>query len=134
MRELVKVRLVAGSVVVSLPQSVLDPVGIKPGDRVIVEAAPPRRLVITKEGGVMTSVERLEKTIELLEKKKRAIESDLEFKRRQYDSQMPIEEGMSDSDIAILWMTQLVRDCDQLDVEIAEKRLELYDAQGSSIE
>jgi antitoxin component of MazEF toxin-antitoxin module len=42
MREIVKVRSVAGSLVVSLPQSVLETVGLKEGDRVVVEAAPPR--------------------------------------------------------------------------------------------
>jgi antitoxin component of MazEF toxin-antitoxin module len=131
MKEFVKVRTVAGSVVVSLPQSVLAPVGIKAGDRVVVEAAPPRRLIITKEGETMTSTQRLELEIDLLEKKKKALASDLRYKERQYNSCMPCEEGMADNEIAILIMSSLVRDQDQVDVEIAEKRLELYEIQGS---
>lgn len=134
MREIVKVRTVAGSVVVSLPASVLEPVGIKPGDRVVVEAAPPRRLVITKEGKTMTSTERLEREIDLLEKRKQAIESDLQYKERQYNDSMPTEEGMGDPSVALLVLTGLVRDRDQLEVEIAEKKLGLYDLQGGPSE
>jgi antitoxin component of MazEF toxin-antitoxin module len=58
MREILKLRVVAESVVVSLPQSVLEPAGLAAGDRVIVEAASPNRLIITKEGKTMTSSER----------------------------------------------------------------------------
>lgn len=36
-REIVKARIVAGSVVVSLPKSILDPLDIKPGDQVVLE-------------------------------------------------------------------------------------------------
>jgi antitoxin component of MazEF toxin-antitoxin module len=133
MREIVKIRSVAGSLVVSLPQSVLEPVGLRDGDRVVVEAAPPRRLVITKEGATLTSIEHLELEIDLLEKKKSAIESDLSYKRRQYDHNTPCEKGMDDSDIAILMMMELGRDRDRLDVEIAQKRLDLYGIQGGAV-
>jgi antitoxin component of MazEF toxin-antitoxin module len=130
MREFVKVRLVAGSLVVSLPQSVLEPVGLKEGDRVILEAAPPRRLILTKEGMTMTSTQHLEMEIDLLERKKTAIESDLSYKQYQHNSNMPCDEGMSDNDVAILVMSALIRDRDRLDVEIAEKRIQLYEIQA----
>src|ERR1700733_6375267 len=133
MRETVKVRSVAGSLVVSLPQSVLEPVGLKEGDRVVVEAAPPRRLVITKEGKTMTSTQHLEMEIDLLEKKKTAAESDLRYKARQYNDNMPCEEGMSDNDVAFLILMSIERDRDRLDVEIAEKRLELYNLQAGEV-
>lgn len=130
MREIVKVRVVAGSAVISLPQSVLEPVGLKAGDRVFVEAAPPRRLIITKEGAIMSSTQRLELEINLLEKKKSAINSDLKYKERQYNSSMPTDEGMSDPGVAVLVMSSLVRDRDRLTADIAEKKLELYDLLG----
>lgn len=133
MRETVKVRSVAGSLVVSLPQSVLEPVGLKEGDRVIVEAAPPRRLVITKEGKTMTSTQQLEMEIDLLEKKKTATESDLRYKARQYNDSMPCEPGMEDNDVAFLMMMSIERDRDRLDVEIAEKRIELYGIQAGEV-
>ena len=43
---------------------------------------------------------------------------------------MPCDEGMPDPDVALLLMSGLVRDRDYLDVEIAQKRLELYDLLG----
>lgn len=132
MRELVKVRLVAGSAVISLPQSVLEPVGLKAGDRVLVEAAPPRRLIITKEGATMSSTQRLELEIDLLEKKKAAMNSDLKYKERQHNSSMPVDEGMSDPSVAVLVMSSVVRDRDRLTAEIAEKKLELYDLLGGN--
>jgi antitoxin component of MazEF toxin-antitoxin module len=132
-REIVKVRMVAGSLVVSLPQSVLEPVGLKEGDRVVVEASPPRRLLITKEGKIMTSTQRLEMEIDLLEKKKIAMESDLTYKARQHNDGMPCDQGMEDNDVAILMLMQLVRDRDRLDVEIAEKRMQLYEVQAGDV-
>jgi len=134
MRETVKIRIVAGSLVVSLPQSVLEPVGFREGDRVIIEAAPPRRLLITKEGNTMTSTRLLDMELDLLEKKKTAILSDLQYKERQYNSGMPCDEGMSDNEVAVLIMSSLVRDRDRLDVEIAEKRIQLYEVQGGEIQ
>lgn len=133
MREIVKVRSVAGSLVVSLPQSVLEPVGLKEGDRVVVEAAPPRRLVITKEGLTMTSTQHLEMEIDLLEKKKTAIESDLRYKEHQYNNNIPSEPGLEDQDTAFAILMSLVRDRDRFDVEIAEKRLELYSLQAGEV-
>ncbi len=133
MRETVKVRSVAGSLVVSLPQSVLEPVGLKEGDRVVVEAAPPRRLVITKEGKTMTSTQHLEMEIDLLEKKKKATESDLRYKARQYNGNMPCEPGMEDNDVAFLMLMSIERDRDLLDVQIAEKRMELYTIQAGEV-
>jgi len=117
-------------VVVSLPASVLDPVGIKPGDRVLVEAAPPRRLIITKEGKTMTSTERLGLEIDLLEKRRQAIKSDQAYKLEQYNDDYFTEEGMS-VDTFPLIMRELNRDLDRLTVEIAEKKLALYDLQGA---
>lgn len=125
--------MVAGSVVVSLPASVLDPVGIKPGDRVIVEAAPPRRLIITKEGKTMTSTQRLDLELELLEKRKRAIDSDIRYKAKQHNDSMPTDEGMDDPSVAMLILTGLERDSDRLAVEIAEKKLVQYDLQGGDV-
>jgi antitoxin component of MazEF toxin-antitoxin module len=133
MRELVKLRTVAGSVVVSLPQSVLEPVGLKSGDRVLVEAAPPRRLIITKEGTIMTSTVRLELEIDLLEKQKTAISSDLAYKHEQYDKNMPCDPGMSDNDVAGLVFHELSRDRDKIEAAIAEKRLQLYDLQAGAV-
>ena len=133
MRDILKVREVAGSVVVTLPKPILDPIGLRPGDRVLVEAAPPRRIVITKEGATMQSTARLELEIDLLEKRRQALESDLAYKKRQYDDSMPCEEGMSDPDVAVLMLFSVARDGDRIDSEIAQKKLEMYDLQGGEV-
>jgi antitoxin component of MazEF toxin-antitoxin module len=128
MREIVKLRTVAGSVVVSLPQSVLEPVGLKAGDRVVVEAAPPRRLIITKEGKTMTSTARLELEIDLLGKKRAAIDSDLVYTQATYDVGMVTEEEMALSSYG------LTRDRARIEVEIAAKRIDLYDLQAGDVQ
>lgn len=130
MREYVKLREIAGSTVATIPQAVLSASGLTPGDRVLVEAAPPRRIVLTKEGLPVQSTQRLELEIDLLTKKRAAIDSDLRYKERQYGDGMPCDEGMSDPDVAILVMSSLVRDRDVINVSIAEKRLQLYDLNG----
>ena len=130
MRDILKVREVAGSVVVTLPQPMLASVGLQPGDRVLVEATPPRRIVITKEGATMQSTARLELEIDVLERRRQALESDLAYKRRQHEENMPCDEGMSNPDVALLLMSGLARDRDYLDVEIAQKKLELHDLLG----
>ena len=130
MRNILKVREVAGSVVVTLPQPMLASIGLQPGDRVLVEAMPPRRIVITKEGATMQSTARLELEIDVLERRREALESDLAYKGRQHEKNMPCDEGMSDPDVALLLMSGLARDRDYLDVEIAQKKLELYDLLG----
>ncbi len=78
----------------------------------------------------MESTMRLEMEISLLTKRRQALESDLDHKRRQYDKNMPCDDGMSDPDVALLMMSGLVRDRDRLDSQIAEKQLALYDLQG----
>src|SRR5947209_12563145 len=100
MRDFVKVREVAGSIVVTLPQLILEPIGLRVGDRVLLEAAPPRRIMITKEGEAMQSTARLELEIDLLEKRKQSLSSDLKYKGLQYDKNMPCDDGMSDPDVA----------------------------------
>ncbi len=82
----------------------------------------------------MTSTQRVELEIELLEKKRQALDSDLRYKARQHNDSMPTEEGMDDGDVAMLVLAGLERDRDRLDVEVAEKKLELYDLAGATLE
>jgi hypothetical protein len=116
--------------VVTLPQSVLDPVGLREGDRVILEAVPP--LMITKEGESMRATQQLEMEVDLLSKKKTAIESDLRYKQEQINSNMPCDSDMADSSVATLIMFGLARDRDRLDVQLAERRIQLYDILGDN--
>ena len=78
----------------------------------------------------MQSTARLELEIDVLEKRRQALESDLAYKGRQHEMSMPCDDGMSDPDVAILLISSLVRDRDRLDFEIAQKKIELYDLLG----
>ncbi len=130
-RELVKVRKVAGSVVVTLTQSILAEVQIAEGDKVLVEALPPRRIILTKEKQTMPNTRRVELELELLESRKAVLQSELDFAMSQYKLNMPCEPGMDDSSIFELRIRQLEHDKDQIAVEIAQKRLELFELQGA---
>jgi hypothetical protein len=44
---------------------------------------------------------------------------------------MPVEDAATDDKVFELTMRQLVRDRDQVAMEIAEKELSLFDAQGA---
>ncbi len=81
----------------------------------------------------MLSAARLELELDVLAKRRQALESDLAYKRRQYEKDTPCDEGMADPDVALLLMSELARDRDQLDSEIAQKKLDLYDLQGGPI-
>ena len=79
----------------------------------------------------MTSPQHLEMEIDLLEKKKKALESDVDCKAYQYNKNMPTDEGMSDDSVAILILKSLARDVDRLEAEIAEKRIQLFEQEGA---
>jgi hypothetical protein len=82
----------------------------------------------------MTSTARLDLEIDLLEKKKAAINSDLLYKGEQYDKNTPCEPEMADSDLAGIVFYGLQRDRDRIEVEIIEKRIELYDLQAGAVQ
>ena len=80
----------------------------------------------------MQSTARLELEIDVLEKRRQALESDLAYKKSQYEKSMPCDDGMSDPDVALLIISGLTRDRDRLDSEIAQKKLEIHDLQGGT--
>jgi len=131
MRELIKVRKVGGTLDVTLTQGVLEDVSLSEGDRVLIEALPPKRILISREEQKMPNTRRLELELEVLASQKTAVESDIRYKAYQHNSGMPCEPGMDDDSITELAMRQLSLDRDKLAVEIAKKRLELFELQGA---
>jgi hypothetical protein len=69
----------------------------------------------------------MELEIDLLEKKKAAIDSDLVYTQAKYDA------GMVDEGVMGLSSYGLTRDRARVEVEIAEKRIELYDLQAGAV-
>lgn len=131
MREIIKVRKVGGTLVVTLTQGVLEEVSLSEGDRVLIEALPSKRILISKEEVKMSNTRRLELEIEVLETQKTVVESDMRYKVCQHNSGMPCEPGMEDDNIMALAMHELTLDRDKLAADIAKKRLELFELQGA---
>jgi hypothetical protein len=131
MRDIVKVRKVGQTLVVTLTQGLLSEVPLQEGEKVLLEALPPNRITISREVASPANTRRIELELEVLENEKAALDSDIDFKIAQNNLNMPCEPGMDDGSIVELTLKQLTHRRDQLDVEIAKKRLELFDLGGS---
>jgi sugar-specific transcriptional regulator TrmB len=131
-RDVVKVRKVGETLVGTLTQAILGSVDIVEGDRLILEAVPPRRVIATKEAETMSSTQRLELEINAFEAREYALVQQAEFVSKQHNYSMPASSGMEDQYVVDLTMAQLSRDIAQTASEIAQKRLELFDIQGES--
>lgn len=129
-RDIIKVRKVGDTLVVTLTQATLSQVPFKEGDRILIEAVPPKRIVISREEEPTGNTRRVELELKVLESKKAAFESEMNFVIAQNNHNMPVEPGMGEDDLVDLRLKQLVYERDKVDVEIAQKRLELFDLQG----
>ncbi len=79
----------------------------------------------------MPNTHRVELELELLESQKAAFESELKFVTAQYNLNMPCEAGMDDSSVFELRVRGLEHDRDKIAVDIAQKRLALFELQGA---
>src|SRR4051794_1483150 len=107
MRDVVKVRKVGETLVVTLTQAVLSDIDLAEGDRVVIEPVPPKRLIITKEEKAVVNTERTSLEIDILEQRKRAVVSEMEFVMAQNNLNIPVEPGMDQSDVVELRLKQL---------------------------
>jgi hypothetical protein len=130
-RDIVKLRKVAGSMVVSIPQSVLSEMRISEGDRFLIESVSATRLLITKEMKDMPNVQKAELELVVLQAKKAAHESTGESLCWQHNNSMELDPRLADEHIFELEMLERRRQAAELDVEIARKRLEIFELQGS---
>ena len=129
-RDIIKVRKVGGTLVVTLTQAVLAKVQLEEGDRVMIEAVPPKRIIISREEEPMSNTQRTELELDVLKSRKAALDSQLEFVVAQNNLNMPLQEGLDDSSIVELTIRQITHDRDKVTVELAQKRLEFFDLQG----
>jgi hypothetical protein len=134
MRDIVKVRKVGETLVVTLTQTVLSEVDLAEGDRVVIEPVPPKRIIITKVGQAVINTQRASLEMDILEQKKHALESEMKFVVAQNNLNLPVEPAMGETDLVELRLKQLQWDRDKIDVQLAEKRLEMFELQGSSTE
>jgi hypothetical protein len=118
--------------VVTIPQPVLEDVHIVEGDRVLLESFPPDRIFIFKENKTMPSARRAELELEVLETRKNLVDSEIAYVIAQNNNSMPCEPGMDDPSIVELRLRELQRSSDQTSVEIAEKRLQIFELEGGA--
>lgn len=117
--------------VISITQTILAKMELSDGDRVLIEALPPNRLVITKEIKAMPNTKRAELELAILEARKAALELDSESKVWQHNNSMELDLRLTDGDTFTLVMMERNRELADLDVEIAKKRLEIFELQGA---
>ncbi|MGA3024147.1 MAG: hypothetical protein ABSF98_05205 [Bryobacteraceae bacterium] len=126
-----KLRKVAGSMVVSIPQAVLAEMLLLEGDRVLIEASSPNRLVITKEMQTMPDTRRVELELAVLKARMDALGAESESLVWQHNNDMELDLRLRDGSVFTLTMKEQNRKSADLAVEIAQKRLELFELQGT---
>ena len=122
-----KVRKVGGTLVVTLTQGVLEEVPLAEGDRILIEALPPRRILISKEVPNVPSTRRIELELQILEAKRESFESQMTYAVADYN----LSGSAADSDCLDGQLKYLTSERDKIAVTIAEKRLELFELQGA---
>ena len=129
-RDMTKLRNVGGTSVVTLTQAILSALDLTDGDRLLLEALPPNRVIITKEVEMVANSRRAELELQVLERKRDALCKHMEFIHEGRSLNLPVEPGFEDDDIFKLTYFEQARDKANLEVEIAQKQLELFDLQG----
>ncbi|SRR5260370_1595280 len=125
-RDILKVRKVGGTLVVTITQAILDKISLVEGDRVLIEAVPPKRILITKEEPNMPNTRRIELELQVLEARKESFESQMTYSVAEYNQSGTIES--SDLEYALKFFEA---ERDKVAVEIAQKRLDLFEMQGA---
>ena len=80
----------------------------------------------------MPSARRAELELEVLETRKNLLDSEIAYVIAQNNNSMPCEPGMDDPSIVELRLRELQRSRDQKSVEIAEKRLQIFELEGGA--
>ena len=130
-RDTVKARKVGDSVVITLTKPILDAVEISEGDSLVLETTKSGRVIVWKEGRLVTASERMELELELVEKKRDALDAEMQFIVVQHNSSMPsAHPWVDDASIMDSMMHEMQWQRSKLDVEIVERRLELLASGG----
>jgi hypothetical protein len=118
---------VGGTLVVTLTQGVLAEVQLEEGDRVLVEALPPSRILISEEAPNMPSTRRTELQLQILEAKRKSLESQTTYEVAEYN----LSGSEGDSEYLDGRVKYLQSEKDKVALAIAEKNLELFELQGA---
>ena len=119
-------RKVGGTLVVTLTQGVLEQVPLAEGDRIFIEALPPKRILISKEEKTVPNTRRVELELQVLNAKTESFSSQTSHAVAEYKNHGGIE-----SDDLEVMVKYWEAERDKVAVAIAEKNLELFELQGA---
>ena len=131
-RDSVRARKVGGSLVVTLTKPVLDEIGVKEGDALLLDTIGNGRLIIGKEAPMTIVVEKVARELDILIKKRAALEAETDYIVFQHNNSMPTAHpGVEDDQIMEGTMKAHRWENAKLDTAVAEKRLELLEVGGT---
>ncbi len=129
----VKARKVGDSIVMTLPRSVLDATGISDGDPLLLQAGESRFLSVRKENDKVVKLEEATMELEVLQRKLRVLEAETEIAVNEHNNSMPtFHPGIEDPTMMEAYMKDLHFKRSKVQLEIAEKELEIYRMGGGS--
>jgi len=129
----VKARKVGDSVVVTITRPALEEAEIAEGDSLVLEALGRGKILISKEVPSMSLPQTLQLELDILESRKAAIEAEMALAVHEHNKSMPTAHpGIEDSDIMEGASREWNWELRKLDVEIAQKRLDLFKLTGFS--
>ncbi len=129
----VKARKVGDSTVMTLPRSVLEATGISDGDSLMLQAGGNGFLSVRKESDKVAKSEEASMELEVLQRKLGVLEAETELAMTEYNNSMPtLHPGIDDPTMREGYMKELQFKRSKIQLEIAEKELEIYRMGGGS--
>ena len=130
-RDIVQLRMVGDSLVIPLTRHITNEAGLTEGDALVLETTIDGRIIVSKEAAPAT--QRVKLKLEILKKRRAALDDELTLALDDYNSRVPIDHHLEIEVANVMGGTvrSFHAKLAQLEVEIAEKRLELFELGGS---
>ena len=130
-RDRVKARRVGDSLVVTLTKPVLEETQIMEDDSLVLETFVNGRVMVRKEHGESTPLQRLELELQILQKHLEALQAENALMEYEYSHSMPTKHpGIEETTIGQLYAREQSWAIAKCEEELAQKRLELFEAGG----
>ena len=131
-REVVKARKVGDSLVITLPKGIAEEANVTEGDPLVVETTAKERILVRKDHEPVSPTQRFEIELDILKKEASSLSAKMDLGIWEHNSSMPTAHpGIEDSDLmagtSLEWNWELRK----LELAIAKKQLELFDAGGT---
>ena len=131
-RDTVKARQVGESLVITLTKPLAEEAGVTKGDILLLEALNDGRILVRKETIPMNPTQSLELELSILEKRRQALQKERDYILWQYNNNTPSHHaGIEYPELMEGTMQCNAWEISKLDVKIAEKRLEIFMADGT---